>query len=339
MKWFGHSGHSGYTAGTGHSRRQAGAADAKQLDDAAALAGPIGQCRNAFVHGSARKRQTDGRPEGRVTSDRFPRSRVEERSPLPLAIGVAHSPAVDALPDTLLELMQRNGVGRTVVVHVIYYRWDCRYTADSVAADRDKLSGVCRVDPRKPASGQRLAAMGECRVSWRTPQSGGGTEGDWINDRAPMDPIWNQASELAIPMCVLCPIVRIPDVERVIERYDGRLDVCIDHMADCPIDQPDELKKLLALARFPRVFVKLSHLWSLSREEYPYRDTYDQVKRLYDAFGPQRLMWGTDWPAIDAFCGYGRALELYRNEIKFFNDDDRRWILGKTSLRLWPATA
>lgn len=248
-------------------------------------------------------------------------------------------PAVDALPDTLLELMQRNGVGRTVVVHVIYYRWDCRYTADSVAAHRDKLSGVCRVDPQGPQATSDLQRWVNAGFHGVRLSPAAGPEGDWINDRALMDPIWNQASELAIPMCVLCPIVRIPDVERVIERYDGRLDVCIDHMADCPIDQPNELKKLLALARFPRVFVKLSHLWSLSREEYPYRDTYDQVKRLYDAFGPQRLMWGTDWPAIDAFCGYGRALELYRDEIKFFNDDDRRWILGKTALRLWPATA
>jgi predicted TIM-barrel fold metal-dependent hydrolase len=138
---------------------------------------------------------------------------------------------------------------------------------------------------------------------------------------------------------MLCPISRVPDVERVVERHADQLDVCIDHMADCPIDQPNELKKLLALARFDRVFVKLSHLWSLSRMEYPYRDTHDQVKRLYDAFGPQRLMWGSDWPAVGDFCGYGRALALYRDEIKFFTDEDRRWILGGTALRLWPLGA
>ena len=80
-----------------------------------------------------------------------------------------------------------------------------------------------------------------------------------------MDAIWKRAAELKVPMCILCPIGRIPDVERVIARHDGKLDVCIDHMADCPIDQPDELKKLLALARYPRVYVKLSHLWLLSQ--------------------------------------------------------------------------
>ena len=119
-------------------------------------------------------------------------------------------------------------------------------------------------------------------------------------------------------------------------RYGDRLDVCIDHMADSPIDHPEELKKLLVLARYERVYVKLSHLWSLSREAYPYRDTHEQVRRLYDAFGPKRLMWGTDWPEVDKYCGYGKALALYRDEIEFFNDDDRRWILGQTALRLWP---
>jgi predicted TIM-barrel fold metal-dependent hydrolase len=137
-------------------------------------------------------------------------------------------------------------------------------------------------------------------------------------------------------MTVLCPIGRIPDVEKVIARHNERLDVCIDHMADSPIDQPEELKKLLALARYPRVVVKLSHLWSLSKQAYPYRDTHDQVKRLYDAFGPQRLMWGTDWPAVEDYCGYAKALALYRDEISFFNDDDRKWILGETALKLWP---
>ena len=63
-----------------------------------------------------------------------------------------------------------------------------------------------------------------------------------------MDAIWPRAAELAIPMCVLCPHSRIPDVERVIQRHEDRLDVCIDHMADCPIDRPEELEKLLALA-------------------------------------------------------------------------------------------
>jgi predicted TIM-barrel fold metal-dependent hydrolase len=254
----------------------------------------------------------------------------------PWRADLASPPKEDALPETLLGLMAEHGVEKTVIVHVIYYRWDCRYAADAVKAHRDKFMGVCRIDPqsREPASDlDHWVAEGFHGVRL---SPGVGPSGEWINDVKQMDAIWNRTAELKIPMCVLCPIARIGDVEKVIARHDGRLDVCIDHMADSPIDQPEELNKLLRLARYERVYVKLSHLWSLSKEGYPYRDTHEQVRRLYDAFGPRRLMWGTDWPAVEEYCGYGRALALYRDEIKFFNDDDRKWILGETALRLWP---
>src|SRR6266446_10910960 len=56
-------------------------------------------------------------------------------------------PKEDALPETLLDLMRVNGVEKTVLVHVIHYRWDCRYAADAIKAHRDKFMGVCRVNP------------------------------------------------------------------------------------------------------------------------------------------------------------------------------------------------
>ncbi len=112
-------------------------------------------------------------------------------------------------------------------------------------------------------------------------------------------------------------------------------DVCIDHMANCPINKSDDLKKLLALAEYPRVYVKIGHFWSLSKEKYPCKDTHHQVKRLYDKFGVKRLMWGTDWPMVERYCGHAKALALYRGELSFFTVEDRRWILGGTALKLW----
>jgi len=49
----------------------------------------------------------------------------------------------------------------------------------------------------------------------------------------------------------------------------------IDHMADCPVSQPKELEKLIALQRFPNVSVKISHTWSLSRQRYPWLDSQE----------------------------------------------------------------
>ncbi len=254
----------------------------------------------------------------------------------PWPADLAGPPKNDATPDMLLALMREHGVDNTVIVHVIYYRWDCRYAADSVRANPAKFAGVCRINPESPEATSELDQWVSAGLRGVRLSPAVGPSGDWINDVPRMDAIWSRAAELKVPMCILCPITRIPDVEQIIARHDGKLDVCIDHMADCPIDQPDELKKVLTLSRYSRVYVKLSHLWLLSKQTYPYRDTHDQVRKLYDAFGPERLMWGSDWPAVEDYCGYGRALALYRDEIKFLNHDDRRWILGQTALKLWP---
>ena len=90
----------------------------------------------------------------------------------------------------------------------------------------------------------------------------------------------------------------MPEVGALLEKTPD-LTMVIDHMADCPVDQPAELEKLIALKRYPNVFVKISHTWSLSKQPYPWLDAQQHVKRLYDAFGPQRLMWATDWPIVE----------------------------------------
>jgi L-fuconolactonase len=107
-------------------------------------------------------------------------------------------------------------------------------------------------------------------------------------------------------------------------------------MAECPFDQPQELEKLIALARFPRVFVKISHTWSISRRPYPWLDAQEYVKRLYAVYGPKRLMWGTDWPVSEKWTTYRKTLTVVRDDMKFLNEEDKRWILSKTVERVWP---
>ena len=109
-----------------------------------------------------------------------------------------------------------------------------------------------------------------------------------------------------------------------------------DKLADCPLNQPEELDKLLALRRFPKVYVKISHSWSLSAEKYPYPDSQRQIKRLYDAFGPRRLMAGSDWPLVEKFCTYAQAIDIARQRISFFSAEDKRWICGLTAQQVWP---
>ncbi len=256
----------------------------------------------------------------------------------PWAKETAKPPEKDATPEMLLELMKANSVSRTVIIQVIHYRYDNSYLAAVLKQYPRYFQGVCRVDPLNPAAPDHLSRLVQeqgfrgVRLS-----PAGDRSGDWFQGPL-MPPLWKRCEELKVPMTVLAPITRMPDVVPRIEPLSS-LTVVIDHMADCPVNQPAELEKLIALARYPRVFVKISHTWSLSRQAYPWLDAQEHVKRLYHAFGPRRLMWATDWPISEVTTTYARTLSVVRDEMKFLNDEDKRWILSQTIQRVWPFPA
>jgi L-fuconolactonase len=250
----------------------------------------------------------------------------------------AKPPDKDASAEVLLELMKQNGVERTVIIQVIHYRWDNRYLADVLKRYPKLFHGVARVNPEDPAAPDHLTKLvKEDRFRGVRLSPGANAAGEWINGPL-MPPLFKRCDELKVPMTLLIPIVRVPDAQKLIEKFPD-LTVVIDHMADCPLDKPQELEKLIGLKRYPKVFVKISHTWSLSKQEYPWRDSQEHVKRLHQAFGPQRLMWGTDWPVSERHSTYTQALTSVRDEMKFLNDEDKSWMLSKTIERVWPFPA
>ena len=101
-----------------------------------------------------------------------------------------------------------------------------------------------------------------------------------------------------------------------------------------------EIDKLTALAKYPNVYVKVSELMILSpSKKYPYRDTYPLVKKVYGAFGADRLLWGTGFPGATRAQAdrpsLGQELDLIRKEIPFFSAKDRAKILGENAAKLW----
>ncbi|MBK9166804.1 MAG: amidohydrolase [Bryobacterales bacterium] len=253
----------------------------------------------------------------------------------PWAAETKTPPAEDRTPEMLLELMKAHNVEKTVIIQVIHYRWDNSYLRDVLKQYPQYFKGVARVNPEDPAAPDHLSKLvEEDKMSGVRLSPAGNPAGDWIKGPL-MPPLWKRCNELRVPMTILAPVVRMPDVAPLIESLP-ELTVVIDHMADSPIDKPEELDKLIALQKYPKVFVKLSHSWSLSKQEYPWRDTHDQIKRLYDSFGPQRLMWGTDWPVSERHATYGQTLSLIQDELKFLNEEDKSWILSRTVERVWP---
>jgi predicted TIM-barrel fold metal-dependent hydrolase len=254
-------------------------------------------------------------------------------SQFPFASG-ARVPDYDATPQMLLQLMKANGVAKTVIIQVSHYRYDNSYLAAVLKQYPRVFEGVCRVDPLDNAAPDHLAQLTEQGFRGVRLSPAGDAGGDWI--RGPlMLPLWKRCQILKVPMTLLIPISRVPDVQKLIDKFP-ELTVVIDHMADCPVDHPEQLENLEALVRYPRLFIKISHTWSLSRESYPWLDSQRLVKRLYDTFGPRRLMWATDWPIAQERASYAQRLTVVHDDMQFLNADDKSWMLSKTIERVWP---
>ena len=259
---------------------------------------------------------------------------VWSRNPaFPFAPG-AIVPEIDASPATLLRLMEENRILKTVLIQVIHYKYDNHYLVDTLHRYPHKFAGVCRVNPEDPAAPDDLSRLTEegCHGVRISPAADG--SGDWIRGSL-MKPLWKRCLELKIPMTLLLPVSRLTDVSPLIEQHP-ELKVVIDHMADCPVDNLSKLRQLNAMARYPNVFVKISHMWSLSRQPYPYMDAGHMVARVRDAFGAERLMWGTDWPIRPELLSYVKRVDLYRKSIAFLSKKERKEVLYGTVKQVWP---
>jgi L-fuconolactonase len=114
------------------------------------------------------------------------------------------------------------------------------------------------------------------------------------------------------------------------------VDVIIDHMADGIDGDANNFQRLLSLARYPQVYLKIGHISVNSSQDYPWRDTHDLVKQVSQAYGVQRIMWGSDWPLCLNRLAYAQAISVVRDEMDFFSKEDLEWIFGRSALRFWP---
>lgn len=245
-------------------------------------------------------------------------------------------PAEDRSAEMLLELMAAHGVDKTVLVQVIHYRWDNSYALDCARRYPDKFMVAGRVNPEDPAAADHLSEWTEKGMHGVRLSPAVGDGGDWFTDAARMDPIFARAESLGVPLLLLTRPPRLQDLVPLLERHPD-LNVVIDHMADCDPEDAEGRALLTDLARYPRVTVKISHTWSISGQEYPWKDTHGLVEEVYQAFGGQRIMWGTDWPVCLGKAEYGQTLQVVQEEFRrFISAEDMEWVLAKTALSLWP---
>ena len=149
------------------------------------------------------------------------------------------------------------------LIQVIHYRWDNRYLASVLKRYPRTFHGVCRVNPQDPAAPDHLSRLTEVDGFHGVRLSPSASPADdWI--RGPlMPPLWRRCAQLKVPMTILAPVTRMPDLVPLIEQNPD-LTVVIDHMADCPLDQPDKLNLLLDTRALPKSLREnLPHVVSL----------------------------------------------------------------------------
>jgi L-fuconolactonase len=115
----------------------------------------------------------------------------------------------------------------------------------------------------------------------------------------------------------------------------------IDHLGlQQPFEPPPpaepfaDLPKLLALAAHDNVAVKISGACTLSHEPFPYRDLWDPLGRIFDVFGFDRCMWGTDWTRAVELLTYAQGVEAFR-VTDCLSDGDRAVLMGQTLQRVY----
>lgn len=257
-----------------------------------------------------------------------------QNSEYPWAVDSQDIPSINANPDDLIHLLKKNGVARAVLVQYIKYRWDNSYVADVVKTYPNLFWGVCRVDPENPDSPERLSYWTEehgfqgVRLSPKADMSG-----DWFTGPL-MVPLFKRAATLKIPVVILTTPTRLDDLAQIIERVPD-VNVVIDHFADC-INQPDELlNKLLVLAKYPNIYLKLGHISQRSSEGFPWRDTHASLGKIFQTFGAERIMWGSDWPFCLDRMTYAQSMDYVLTGVNYFTSADQEWLTSKTALRIW----
>jgi predicted TIM-barrel fold metal-dependent hydrolase len=158
----------------------------------------------------------------------------------------------------------------------------------------------------------------------------------WPQDGT-MDWMFALAEEVGMPVA-LCGPTLMPVVARVAERHPN-LKLVVDHFglvayaADGGLVQSPDV---LDWARYPNVAVKLTGAPDYATDPYPFPGMHDVVRRLYDAYGPHRLFWGTDITRINGHGGRPRkatwreCVTMFTEHMTWLADPEIELIMGES---------
>jgi predicted TIM-barrel fold metal-dependent hydrolase len=251
---------------------------------------------------------------------------------------VLHGPP-EVTGDEMVKAMDAVGVDAAILVSPFtMYRYDASYALEVYAKYPTRFGLVKPVDPADPMVAEHIADWKSKRgtVAIRIMMNRGVSPD-------PADPgitrVLAAAAKHSFPVNLLCWGRLEQTTEMARRNPNTRL--VIDHVGlQQPFEPPPlaepfaELPKVLKLADYDNVAIKISGSCTLSREAYPYNDIWAPLKRIFDAFGLDRCLWGTDWTRATQLLTYKQGVDAFRAS-KQLSDADRARLMGGSLAKVY----
>ncbi|MGH7202272.1 MAG: amidohydrolase family protein [Planctomycetaceae bacterium] len=241
---------------------------------------------------------------------------------------------------TAEELMQHArpvGVDRVVLIQMSFYGYDNRYMLDAIRQRPETFRGVAVIDQdgRRPELEMRRL-KGQGVRGFRIYAKNQPVE-RWLSGEG-MHRMWTAGAEDHLAMCCLIDPPELDPLDRMCRDFP-ETPVVIDHLCRIGVGgaiDPRDVKALCDMARHKNVHVKVSAFYALGRQQAPYHDLAPLIRRVYDAFGPQRLMWATDCPyQVQGEHTYKASIDLIKSGLEFLSEEDKEWLLRKTAEKVF----
>jgi len=239
-----------------------------------------------------------------------------------------------ATGDETVAAMDRLGIDGAIFISAFsMYRYDASYAVEVQRKHPGRFALVKPVDPDDPAVAERIA-------EWKKQPGAVGVRimmtKDPGRDRKPDDPGLDRIVHAAIKHDFPVNVLFWGNVEAgttLIDRHpDARF--IIDHLAilqprtpPAPPQPWADLPKVLDLAKRKNAVIKVSGACTLSQKPYPFPDIWDPLARLFDAWGFERCLWGTDWTRAFAVVNYEQAVKPFL-ETQRLSDSERAMLMG-----------
>jgi len=234
--------------------------------------------------------------------------------------------------DEMVAAMDKVGVDGAIFISAFsMYRYDASYAVEVQRAHPGRLAIVKPVDPDDPDVADVVA-------DWKKTPGAVGIRIMLTKEakRDPTDPGLDRIARAAVrydfPVNILCwdnldagtaLIDRHPDTRFILDH----LGILQPRVPPASQEPWRDLPKVLELARRPNLVIKVSGACTLSREPYPFPDIRDPLARVFDSWGFERCLWGTDWTRAFAVVDYEQAVEPFRKTDRL-SDTERAMLMG-----------